>query len=47
MARLLAAARECHDRLGTSRAFDAYLRALRTDQKRKPKLMRILKAHQL
>ena len=47
MAKLLTSARECHGRLGTGQAFNSYLRALRADQKRKPKLMRILKAHQL
>jgi len=47
MASLLAAARECHDRLGTSREFAAYLRALRADQKRKRALIRILDAHEL
>jgi SWIM zinc finger len=47
IAQLLTSARECHRRLGTGQAFDAYLRALRAEQKRKPKLMRILKAHQL
>jgi len=47
MARLLGGARACHSRLGTEPAFDMYLRALRADQKRKPKLMSILNAHGL
>ncbi len=47
MAQLLVSARECHDRLGTRPAFDAYLRALREDQKRKRRLIRVLDAHQL
>jgi len=47
MARLLISARECHMRLGTQPAFDSYLRALRADQKRKPKLMAILDRHRL
>ncbi len=42
MARLLASARDCHARLGTLTSFDMYLRALRADQKRKAKLIRIL-----
>ena len=47
MAQLLISARDCHGRLGTAPAFDAYLRALREDQKRKRRLIRILDAHQL
>ena len=47
IARLLASARACHARLGTQTSFDIYLRALRADQKRKTKLIRILDAHQL
>jgi hypothetical protein len=47
MARLLDGARACHARLGTEPAFDMYLRALRADQKRKPRLMSILDAHGL
>jgi uncharacterized Zn finger protein len=47
IARLLANARACHRRLGTEASFDIYLRALRYDQKRKTKLIRILDAHQL
>ena len=47
IARLLDSARGCHVRLGTESAFDMYLRALRADQKRKPKLIKILDAHQL
>jgi hypothetical protein len=47
IAQLLAAARTCHRRLGTEAAFAVYLRALREDQKRKRKLIRILDAHRL
>jgi hypothetical protein len=47
IAQLLVAARVCHDRLGTSPSFDAYVRRLREDQKRKRRLIRILDAHQL
>jgi hypothetical protein len=47
MARLLASARACHERLGTSAEFEEYLRALRADQKRRPKLLAILARHQL
>jgi hypothetical protein len=47
MAALLLRARECHRRLGTEAAFNSYLRALRTDQKRKSKLMSVLDSHQL
>jgi uncharacterized Zn finger protein len=47
IAQLLAAARACHVRLGTSAAFDGYLRSLREDQKRKRRLIRILDAHHL
>ncbi len=47
MAQLLISARGCHDRLGTAPAFRSYLRALREDQKRKRRLIRILDAHQL
>ena len=47
MVRLLTAARGCHGLLGTRPVFDAYLRALRDDQKRKRKLIRILDEHQL
>jgi uncharacterized Zn finger protein len=47
IARLLVAARVCHGRLGTRASFDAYLRHLREDQKRKRRLIRILDAHQL
>jgi hypothetical protein len=47
MARLLDGARACHARLGTEPTFEMYLRALRAEQKRKPKLIRILDAHQL
>ena len=47
IAQLLISARACHDRLGTAAAFESYLRALRDDQKRKRRLIRILDAHQL
>jgi uncharacterized Zn finger protein len=47
IAQLLVAARACHGRLGTSAAFDAYVRRLREDQKRKRRLIRILDAHHL
>ena len=47
IAQLLVSARTCHRRLGTDAAFDLYLRALRDDQKRKRKLIRILDAHGL
>jgi uncharacterized Zn finger protein len=47
MASLLAAARECHRRLGTGQEFAAYLWALRADQRRKRALIRILDAHEL
>jgi hypothetical protein len=47
MARLLVSARECHRGLGTEQAFDSYLRALRAEQKRKPKLLAVLDRHRL
>jgi hypothetical protein len=47
MAVLLLRVRACHSRLGTEGAFNSYLRALRADQKRKPKLMSVLDSHQL
>jgi hypothetical protein len=47
IAKLLAAARACHGRLGTGASFDAYVRRLREDQKRKRRLIRILDAHHL
>jgi uncharacterized Zn finger protein len=47
MAQLLKSARACHSRLGTEAAFDAYLRALRDDQKRNRKLISVLDAHLL
>jgi hypothetical protein len=47
IAQLLISARECHGRLGTEAAFAAYVRALRDDQKRKRRLIRILDAHRL
>src|SRR5258706_62491 len=46
IAQLLKAARACHSRLGTSASFDAHVRSLREDQKRKRRLIRILDAHQ-
>ncbi|HEX9066260.1 MAG TPA: hypothetical protein VF843_14220 [Streptosporangiaceae bacterium] len=47
LARLLEAARDCSERLGNLAEFETYLRALRDDQKRKPRLIRVLDAHQL
>jgi uncharacterized Zn finger protein len=40
--RLLRAARTCHQALGTTAEFEAYLAGFRADQKRKPNLMRML-----
>ncbi|MFE0457941.1 SWIM zinc finger domain-containing protein [Kitasatospora sp. NPDC058965] len=42
MAELLRHARACHRALGSEAEFTTYLAALRADQKRKPKLMKIL-----
>jgi uncharacterized Zn finger protein len=42
IARLLLLARDCHRRLGTEDEFAADLAALRTDQRRKRKLLKIL-----
>jgi uncharacterized Zn finger protein len=47
MAQLLVSARMCHHRLGTDAAFGTYLRALRDEQKRKRKLIKILDGHGL
>ncbi|WP_371648944.1 MULTISPECIES: hypothetical protein [unclassified Streptomyces] len=47
MARLLLGARACHRTLGTEQEFTEYLGALRTDQKRKRNLMKILDQHGL
>ncbi|MEV8527107.1 MULTISPECIES: hypothetical protein [unclassified Streptomyces] len=47
MARLLLAARECHQNLGTQEEFAAYLTTLRADQKRKRNLMKTLDEHGL
>jgi hypothetical protein len=47
IAQLLVSARACHHRLGTEAAFSVYLRALREEQKRKRKLLKILDAHRL
>ncbi|WP_308409647.1 hypothetical protein [Streptomyces sp. A3M-1-3] len=47
MARLLLSARTCHQELGTSEEFGAYLSALRADQKRKRNLLKILDQHRL
>ncbi|TQK51349.1 putative Zn finger protein [Streptomyces sp. SLBN-118] len=44
---LLLSARACHRTLGTQDAFAAYMAALRTDQKRKRKLMALLDRHGL
>jgi hypothetical protein len=42
MARLLLSVRGCHERLGSGAEFARYLAALRTDQKRKRNLMKVL-----
>jgi uncharacterized Zn finger protein len=42
VARLLRAARTCHQALGTTAEFEDYLAGFRADQKRKPNLMRML-----
>ncbi|MFF3859436.1 SWIM zinc finger domain-containing protein [Streptomyces sp. NPDC002209] len=47
MAELLLGARACHRTLGTESEFATYLAALRTDQKRKRKLMATLDRHGL
>jgi uncharacterized Zn finger protein len=47
MADLLKSARACHEALGTTEKFRGYLAALRTDQKRKRNLMKILDANGL
>jgi hypothetical protein len=47
IARLLESARDCCERLGNLAEFESYLRAVRDDQKRRPKLIRALDAHQL
>ncbi|MGV9350281.1 SWIM zinc finger family protein [Streptomyces spiralis] len=47
MARLLLGARDCHRALGTEDEFTAYLTALRTELKRRRKLMTILDQHGL
>jgi tetratricopeptide (TPR) repeat protein len=47
MAGLLLSARACHQALGTTDKFRGYLAALRTDQKRKRNLMKILDANNL
>jgi hypothetical protein len=47
IAQLLLSARACHHRLGTDAAFGVYLRALREDQKRKRKLIKILDSRRL
>ena len=47
LARLLEAARDCSERLGNLAEFQTYLRALRDDLKRKPRLIRVLDAHKL
>ncbi|GHJ35994.1 SWIM zinc finger domain-containing protein [Streptomyces sp. TS71-3] len=44
---LLLSMRECHRRLGSQDEFTVYLTALRTDQKRKRNLMRLLDQHGL
>jgi uncharacterized Zn finger protein len=45
--RLLTSARDCHCTLGTTDAFDEYLKALRTSQKGKRNLMTVLDRHGL
>lgn len=47
MAELLVSARACHRTLGTEAEFTTYLAALRSDQRRKRKLMAILVHHGL
>lgn len=47
MASLLVRARSCHERLGTTAEFTAYLTSLRADQRRKRNLMKILDQHGL
>jgi uncharacterized Zn finger protein len=42
MASVLLSARACHQALGTTEQFSRYLAALRTEQKRKRNLMKIL-----
>ncbi|MFG2794275.1 SWIM zinc finger domain-containing protein [Streptomyces sp. NPDC048419] len=42
VARLLRSIRECHERLGNPEQFSRHLAALRTELKRRPKLMKIL-----
>ncbi|MEU0252842.1 hypothetical protein ABZ299_10090 [Streptomyces sp. NPDC006184] len=42
LARLLLGARDCHSALGTEEAFTVYLAGLRTELKRRRKLMSIL-----
>ncbi|MFI5680162.1 hypothetical protein [Streptomyces cellulosae] len=42
VARMLRSIRACHERLGTPEEFSRYLAALRTELKRRPKLMQIL-----
>ncbi|MEV5881260.1 hypothetical protein AB0L74_00735 [Streptomyces sp. NPDC052020] len=47
LARLLLGARDCHRALGTQEAFTAYLAALRTELKRRRRLMGVLDRHGL
>lgn len=47
MAGMLLSARDCHEKLGTTAEFRRYLAALRTDQKRKRNLMKVLDANGL
>ncbi|MGI9006213.1 MAG: SWIM zinc finger family protein [Streptosporangiaceae bacterium] len=47
LARLLESARDCCERLGNLAEFETYVRALRDDHRRKPRLIRVLDAHQL
>ncbi|MFI1567590.1 SWIM zinc finger domain-containing protein [Streptomyces sp. NPDC020490] len=47
LVRLLLSIRDCHRRLGTPDEFTAYVTALRTAQKRKRNLMRLMNEHSL
>lgn len=47
LARLLESVRDCCERLGNLAEFESYLRGVRADHKGRPRLMRVLDAHQL
>jgi hypothetical protein len=47
IAKLLIKARSCHERLGSQTVFAQYVSDLRTEQKRKRNLMKILNQHHL